>query len=75
MLHNFFSKKVDEKFAFIMEYKVYDIAYVDITNICKGFRTRDTLINNNWASSREKTVFGVSDKASFKPVSSATETS
>ena len=28
-----------------------------------------------WASSREKNVFEVSDKASFKPVSSATETS
>ena len=32
------------------------------------------VIGLNWAR-REKPVFGVSDKVSFKPVSSATETS
>ena len=42
--HFFFSKSVDEKFAFIMNCKDYDIAYVCITNICKMFRARDTLI-------------------------------
>ena len=44
---SFFSKTVDEKFAFIMECKDYDIACVCITHICKMFRARDNMINSN----------------------------
>lgn len=43
----FFGKTVDEKFAFIMECKDYDIACVCITHICKMFRARDNMINSN----------------------------
>ena len=46
---SFFSKTVDEKFAFLMECKDYDIACVCITHtcICKMFRARDKMINSN----------------------------
>ena len=43
---SFFSKTVDEKFAFIMEGNDYDIACACIAHICKMFRARDNMINS-----------------------------
>ena len=52
IIPSFASKTVDEKFAFIMECKDYDIACVCLTNIWKMFRARDSLISNINASHR-----------------------
>ena len=47
IIPSFASKTVDEKFAFIMECKDYDIACVCVTNIWKMFRARDKLSHSN----------------------------
>ena len=46
IIRSFASKTVDEKFAFIMECKDYEIACVCVTNIWKILRAKDSLISN-----------------------------
>ena len=52
IIPSFAGKTVDEKCAFIMECKDYDIACVSVTNIWKMFRARDGLISDINASHR-----------------------
>ena len=55
IIPSFASKTVDEKFAFIMECKDYDIACVCVTNIWKMFRARDSLISNTCINASHRT--------------------